>query len=115
MLSRTATDALFIATLVALYVVMVNGVRQALAHAGSERRRAVWVYALTRVGVTGWLAVIGILAQRGAFADFSTTPPRIAFAIVPSLFATLVLGLSPGVGRLAQAVPLHWPIAPQAF
>lgn len=115
MLSPIATDALFIATLVALYVLLINGVRHGLIRAGYSERACFTVLLSVRLALAGWLAILGIAAQRGFFALFSTLPPRVALAIVPSLVAMLVLAFLPATRRLASALPKAWLLAPQAF
>lgn len=41
------------------------------------------------LAVLGWLAVTAVLALNGFFEDFSTIPPRVAFAVAPPFLAVI--------------------------
>jgi hypothetical protein len=105
-------SAAFVALVVGLYALLVAlpAVAQLRAGAAGARvRRAALVVALP---LAGWLALTGVLAARGAFADFTGLPPRIALAIVPPLVAVVaVTVLAPPL----STVPAVWLVAPQAF
>jgi len=113
--SRGVVDALFVATLVALYVLLINGVRHGLIRSGASGASRQKVLLVTRIVLAGWLGLIGILAKQGVFFDFRSLPPKFAFAFIPSLVAMLVLAFSPSARRVAEALPAHWLIWPQSF
>jgi hypothetical protein len=67
------------------------------------------------VAVVGWLALTGVLAERGFFDDFQSIPPRMLLGLGPPLLTVLALTFSPRVAPLLAAVPPVWLVAAQAF
>jgi hypothetical protein len=65
--------------------------------------------------VGAWLAVPGVLAARGALADFSRVPPPFALTMLALLAATTALAFSPLGTRLVAHAPLHALIGYQVF
>ena len=61
-----------------------------------------------------WLLFTGVLGRSGVLADFSSTPPRIAFLLFPSILLAVFLGFSKFGTRLSL-MPLAFLIGFQAF
>jgi hypothetical protein len=115
MLSPSATDALFIATVMMVIVAILIGVSTGLTRLGVEaarRRRLVFAVA---VAMLAWYGIIGLAAQRGFFAVFTSTPPRVFVAVVPTLLMMLALAFSAPVKRIADTLPPQWIVGLQAF
>ena len=70
-----------------------------------------WVVFIAGVA---WLLFTGVLACSGVLADFSSTPPRIAFLLFPSILLAVFLGFSKFGTRLSL-MPLAFLIGFQAF
>jgi hypothetical protein len=62
-----------------------------------------------------WLAVPGLLAERGVLADFSRVPPPFPLLMVALLAATVALAFSPLGTKLVERAPLHTLIGYQVF
>ena len=65
--------------------------------------------------ILGWLALTGILARSGVFLNFGALPPRIVFAIVPSLALAATIFLSRSMREFFNQMPLAWLIGLQTF
>lgn len=62
-----------------------------------------------------WLILIGVLAARGFFSDFTSLPPRLSFALlIPLLVVLVFIGGRRGKQLLLNIQP-QWLIYPQAF
>ena len=59
--------------------------------------------------------MIGLLAFRGFFSDFSKMPPRPAFAMFLPLPVILMIAFSQKGSELLKAVQPHWLIGMQSF
>lgn len=78
----------------------------------TARGRAVLAAA---VGMGLWLGLTLMLASRGFYRDFSSVPPRIAFAVIPALTTVAFLCASSRVRRGIARVPAWWLILAQTF
>jgi hypothetical protein len=67
------------------------------------------------VALVGWLALIGVLADRGAFDDFLSMPPRFLPVLGLPLLALLALTFSRRMAPVLAALPPAWPVAAQTF
>jgi hypothetical protein len=67
------------------------------------------------VALVGWLALTGVLAERGFFDDFQSMPPRMLLGVGLPLLALLALTFSRRVAPLLAALPPVWPVAAQTF
>jgi hypothetical protein len=114
-LSPAATDILFIATNAAVFLLLLFGLQVGLVRIGLAPARRMRIALLTALGASGWLAFIAVMADRGFYQDFHSLPPKIAFAIAPTLVAVVVLGLSRNVKTIADALPPSWIIGLQSF
>lgn len=105
----------FIVLVALLYVMLLLGFAHGLRTGGVEAgrcRRWTWTAAL---GLALWLALTAALALSGALRDFGARPPRVFLVIAPAVLGTLLLGLSPWVGRAVKALPGAWIVAAQSF
>jgi hypothetical protein len=55
----------------------------------------------------GWLALQGVIADKGFYLDTSTMPPRFALAIVPALLAIILLFATKGGRRFIDHIDLR--------
>lgn len=63
----------------------------------------------------GWLALMVIAAESGFFRNFQTMPPRIAFGLVPTIVAIMILSSLRRVREVLFAAPESWLIAYQVY
>jgi hypothetical protein len=115
LLSTTATDILFIATNAGVFLLLLVGLHVGLVRLGINPGRRTRIIFMTALAVGGWLVFIAVMAKRGFYHDFQSMPPKIAFAIVPTLAAVIVLGLSRNVKAVVDALPPSWIIGLQSF
>jgi hypothetical protein len=108
-------SAAFVALVALLYAMLLLGFAHGLRAGGVDRgRRRRWTWSAA-LGLALWLALTAALALSDALEDFSARPPRVFLVIAPALLGTLLLGLSPWVGRAASALPGAWIVAAQSF
>jgi hypothetical protein len=108
-------SAAFIALVALLYAMLLLGFAHGLRAGGVDRgRRRRWTWGAA-LGLALWLGLTAALALSDALEDFSARPPRVFLVIAPALLGTLLLGLSPWVGRAASALPGAWIVAAQSF
>lgn len=65
--------------------------------------------------IFGWLVFIGFLANRSLFIDFSVSPPRILFVIVPMVFLLTYCSFSSRLIPLIQSVSHEALVYVQSF
>jgi hypothetical protein len=107
-----AVSLLFVAIVLGMLVAVVGGAARAARRVGP---RAVQGVQIAGLALVGWLALTGVLADRGAFDDFQSLPPRLLLAVGLPLVALVTLAVSRRVSPLLAAVPPAWPVAAQAF
>jgi hypothetical protein len=95
-----------------LYSALIMGALWANNRIQRENR---WPIRLLRFFVGGYLLIIGMLSLDRYFADFSTVPPHITLAIVPSLFGMLFLAFHPLTLKWVREIPQRWLIGLQSF
>lgn len=103
---------LFVATVVAMLLLVLGGAARAARCVGPGAMRGV---RLTGLALGGWLALTAVLAARGFFDDFYTMPPHMLLAIGPPLLALLALVFAGRLDPLLAALPRSWPVWAQAF
>lgn len=102
------------ALVMALAVLVLIAVHRTAHRAGLARPGV--VAARYAIGMGVWLALTGVLAARGFYADFSARPPRMFFALAPGLVLFNVVALrGDDARRLVAAMPRTWPIALQSM
>jgi hypothetical protein len=65
--------------------------------------------------LTAWLILLGVVAIRGFFANFSALPPRLTFALLTPLPLVLLFMRSKAGQRLLHQTPPQWPVYLQSF
>lgn len=114
-LSAAATDILFIATNAVVFVLILFGLHVGLVRLGVDPARRTRIVAISGLALGGWLVFIALMSRRGFYQDFHSLPPKIALAIVPTLLAVIIVGLSRNVKAIADALPPSWIIGLQSF
>ena len=107
-----AVSLLFVAIVVGMLVLVLWGAARAAWRVGPGAVRGVRVAGMALVG---WLALTGMLAERGFFDDFQSLPPRFLPLLGLPLLTLLALTFSRRVAPLLGALPPAWPVAAQAF
>ena len=107
-----AVSLLFVAIVVGMLVLVLWGAARAAWRVGPGAVRGVRVAGMALVG---WLALTGMLAERGFFDDFQSIPPRLVLALGPPLLTLLALTFSRRIAPLLAALPPAWPVAAQTF
>lgn len=62
-----------------------------------------------------WMILIGVLAARGFFSEFSSRPPRLSYALLIPLPVVLLFSRGRRGRQLLLNIPAQWLIYPQAF
>ena len=107
-----AVGLVFIAIVVGMLVLVLWGAARAARRVGPG---AVQGVRIAGVGLVGWLALTGVLAERGFFEDFQSMPPRMLLGVGLPLLTLLALTFSRRVAPLLAALPPAWPVAAQTF
>ena len=107
-----AVSLLFVAIVVGMLVLVLWGAARAAWRVGPGAVRGVRVAGMALVG---WLALTGMLADRGFFDDFRSMPPRLLLALGLPLLALLALAFSRRIAPLLAALSPAWPVAAQTF
>jgi hypothetical protein len=107
-----AVSLLFVAIVVGMLVLVLWGAALAAWRVGPGAVRGVRVAGMALVG---WLALTGMLAERGFFDDFQSIPPRLVLALGLPLLTLLALTFSRRIAPLLAALPPAWPVAAQTF
>src|SRR3954469_13551122 len=103
--------ALSIACLILVYAYL----RKAISFTKWTRQKKDRVLTTTAIVFVLWLTLVGVLAARGFFSDFTSLPPRPVLAILLPLPFVLVIAFSRGFRSLAAVIPPHWLILFQSF
>jgi hypothetical protein len=107
-----AVSLLFVAIVVGMLGLVLWGAARAAWRVGPGAVRGVRVAGMALVG---WLALTGMLAERGFFDDFQSIPPRLVLALGLPLLTLLALTFSRRIAPLLAALPPAWPVAAQTF
>ncbi|HEU4552203.1 MAG TPA: hypothetical protein VFS25_05190 [Chitinophaga sp.] len=73
------------------------------------------VFRTTAILLAAWLLLLGILSIRGFFADFSSLPPRLIFALLTPLPVVLLFMRSRRGKQLLHQIQPQWLIYLQSF
>ena len=103
---------MFLALVAAVAALFVSAQSRLAGSSTSARLRGTLAGTLV---VGAYLAVPGVLASRGALADFSQLPPPLALMMLALLAATVALAFSPLGTRLVEHAPLHALVGYQVF
>lgn len=96
-------------------MIVMRGLQLALRRTGftAVRRKRIWL--TTWVLVAAWVALIGVLAFKDFFADFSTIPPRPVFMIIIPLLVFIAIALSATGTEIIKVIPPYWLVGMQSF
>lgn len=92
-----------------------KGCRRILSAMEVEKQRANKISNYTLAGIILWLLIQAITATLGFFTNFEVLPPRIAFAVLPSVFVTIYLLFSKRFNAFLEKAPEEWLIYLQSF
>jgi hypothetical protein len=115
LLSPTATDVLFVAANAVVFLLLLFGLHVGLVRLGVDPTRRARAIFMTALALIAWLGFIAVMAKRDFYQDFTSMPPKIALAIVPTLIAVVVLGFSRKVKEIADTLSPSWIIGLQSF
>lgn len=73
------------------------------------------VFRTTAILLAAWLLLLGILSIRGFFADFSSLPPRLIFALLTPLPVVLLFMRSRRGKQLLHQIQPQWLVYLQSF
>src|SRR5438874_1411140 len=74
-----------------------------------------WPVRIFRFFVGGYLLLTGALALDRYFADFTSVPPHIFFAVLPGFIGMLFISFHPLALKWAREIPQRWLIGLQSF
>lgn len=115
-MAQTLLPSLLMALLVfACLAVVLRGLKLSLGRTGWEATQQQRIFATTLLVAIVWVGLIGFLAIKGFFADFTKMPPRPGFTVLLPLPVILVIAFSKKGSELLSAVPAYWLIGMQAF
>jgi len=109
------TQTLIILLVVAMLWITQLGFYKGLVDYGkseTKSRKISWYIVL---GLFLWLSIIGLSAGFGFFQNFDVVPPRIFFAVFPSVVLTIFLLFSKPFGRFLKTIPPAWLVYIQSF
>lgn len=96
-------------------VFLVFGLRSVLARTFGDEGRQSRTLRTVLLLLGGWMLLLGVLALRGAFADFSKIPPRPGIAMLLPLPVILWIAFSKRGKELLKHTPPHWVLYLQSF
>ena len=110
------TTAAILITVLAVIcmVLLLTGLRKALAYTTLPTPKQNRTLIITGLAITGWMLVLGLLANRQVFAA-AGLPPRPMFTVLFGLLVILALSFTTTGKRILQVTPLHWLVFFQAF
>lgn len=107
-----AVGLVFVAIVLGMLVLVLWGAARAARRVGPGAVRGVRA---AGVALVGWLALTGVLAERGFFDDFWSMPPHMLLGVGPPLLTLFALAFSRRITPLLDALPPAWPVAAQTF
>src|SRR6202795_3016108 len=107
-----AVGLVFIAIVLGMLGLVLWGAARAARRVGPGAVRGVRA---AGVALVGWLALTGVLAERGFFDDFRSMPPHMLLGVGPPLLTLFALAFSRRITPLLDALPQAWPVAAQTF
>ena len=114
-MNPTTTAGILITVLaVVCVIIFLIGLRKALDYTTLPSQQQKRVLITTTIAITGWMLLLGLLANQQVFAAASL-PPRPMFTVLFGLLVILTLSFTAIGKRLLQATPLYWLVFFQAF
>jgi hypothetical protein len=99
----------------ACVILIIIGLAKILPRTGWDRIKQQKLFTRVVAVIFAWIMLVGLLAIRGFFTDFSKTPPRPLFVILLPLPLVLIAAFSKNGTALLKVTPPHWLIGIQAF
>lgn len=99
----------------ACIIVILTGLGRLLVRTGWDRRKQQAVMLRVTAFIFAWIMLVGLLAIRGFFSNFSQLPPRPMFVILLPLPFIIWAAYSPAGTALLRVCPPYWLIAMQSF
>jgi hypothetical protein len=99
-------------TLVCIFLILIGYYRVQLSF---QKEKALKNTILLGIALGFWMGFTGMLAYNGVFRDFSSMPPKVAFAIIPPLIVALLITVGSSINKVLLNTPMHWLIAIQSF
>jgi hypothetical protein len=96
-------------------ITIMWGLQRVLSRGGYSKAMQTSLFNKTAIGIFAWILLVGVLAAKGVFSDFSKLPPRPLFIILFPLPVLLWIAFSAKGSALLKKVPPHWLIGMQAF
>lgn len=100
---------------VASIAVIMRGLQLALRRTGWERAVQKNIFNKTIVVITLWAGLVGLLAWKGFFSDFSKMPPRPVLTVLLPLPVVIAAAFSQKGSQLIKTVPPYWLVGMQSF
>ena len=84
---------------------LAYGLRKSSLNLQAQKRFKTWFYLL----LTGWVALISVLALSGFLGDFESMPPRVMLVLLPPMIGILIYSIrSKQLKSILKAIPIHW-------
>ncbi|MBV9989634.1 MAG: hypothetical protein JO301_18270 [Chitinophagaceae bacterium] len=96
-------------------ITIVIGLAKLLPRTGWSRIKQQKVFTRVVASIFAWIMLVGFLAIKGFFSDFSKLPPRPMFVILLPLPLVLFAAFSKNGTALLKITPPQWLIGIQAF
>ena len=109
------TQIILIFIVLALVLSIFYGLKHAFLELQIAESSLKKLLAYTIIGIGCWLSILAALAFLGFFQNFDILPPRIAVALLPPVFITLVLLYSKSFYRILLHIPNSWLVYIQSF
>jgi len=96
-------------------ILLLTGFVKALRKTSYTPKQQTRTVVTTAIVIAGWMALTGLLAVKGFFANFNALPPRPALLILGPLPFVLAVAFSKKFTAILKATPPQWLIGMQAF
>ena len=113
--AKTVPAILMTLLSVACMVVIMRGLQRALRRTGWEQAEQKNIFNKTIVAITLWVGLVGLLAWKGFFSDFSKKPPGPLLTVLLPLPVVFAAAFSKKGSQLIKSVPPYWLVGMQSF
>ncbi|HVU57830.1 MAG TPA: hypothetical protein VHD83_22365 [Puia sp.] len=93
----------------------LHGLHRVLERGLWDRQEQLRIYRAALFVLAAWVLLLGVLAWRGFFAQWTKVPPRIGMAAMLPLPVVLWITFSKKGRELLRSLPPQWPIYLQSF
>jgi len=109
------TQVLVILSTVAMLWLTQVGIYQSLMNYGKPPAKSKKISWYVVLGLFLWLSILGLVASFGFFQKGDVLPPRVIWAVLPSVILIVVLLFSKSFSKFLQSVPSSWLVYVQSF